>query len=126
MWYTMLSRLNKYRNNRALEHVPSPLDQGWGFTIRFAYPDDQVALRRLAALDCQLPLSGRVLVAEVAGELWAALSVDDERRAVADPFRRTASLIEVLNQHAAACVPASRTYIPVRGAGRPAAAIAGC
>jgi hypothetical protein len=42
---------------------------------------------------------------------------------IADPFHRTAALVAILQQHAAAGVPAPRAHIPVRGAGRPAAAV---
>jgi hypothetical protein len=119
----MLRGSNKRRNKYAATANPSPLDHGLGFTIRFAYPDDEVPLRRLAAYDSQRPLSGRVLVAEVAGEIWAAVSIED-RRAIADPFRRTAALVSLLQQHAAG-VPASRAHIPARGAARPAALAAG-
>ena len=116
----MLRGSNKQSNKQAVTRNPSPLDHGLGFTIRFAYPDDEVALRRLAAYDSQRPLSGRVLVAEVTGEIWAAVTLDDGRRAIADPFRKTAALVSLLQQHAAG-VPAPRTNIPVRAAGRPAA-----
>jgi hypothetical protein len=120
----MLQGLNKWFNKReAIDH-PSPLDHGLGFTIRFAYPDDEVALRRLAAFDCQRPLTGRVLLAEVSGEIWAAINISGDRRAIADPFRHTAALISLLEQHAAG-VPASRAHIPAREAGRPAALAAG-
>lgn len=119
MWFKMLSRRNKWRNKSGSARDLSPLDHGVGFTIRFAYPDDEVPLRRLAAYDSQRPLTGRVLVAEVAGEIWAAVSIEGDRRAIADPFRRTAALVSLLQQHAVG-VPASRTHIPVRGAGMPA------
>jgi hypothetical protein len=119
----MLLRRNNYRNNRET-NSPSPLDQGLSFTIRFAHRADEAELRRLAALDCQLPLSGRVLVAEVAAEIWAAVSLDGDQRVIADPFRHTAALAAVLRERAAAGVPASRAHIPVRGAGRPAVAAA--
>jgi hypothetical protein len=109
------------RNNSSKALLPSPLDQGLAFTIRFAYPDDEAALRRLAAYDSQRPMSGRVLVAEVDGALWAAVSIDDQR-VIADPFRHTVALVDVLRQRAAAGVPALRAHIPARGAGRPAAA----
>jgi hypothetical protein len=47
-------------------------------TIRLATPDDQLALYRLAALDSAPSLpTGRVLLAEVDGDLRAALSLDD-------------------------------------------------
>jgi hypothetical protein len=120
----MLSGLNKLRNNRELSVARSPLDQGLGFTIRFAYPDDVAELRRLAALDSQRPLQGRTLVAEVAGELWAAISIE-QQRVIADPFRHTSALVAVLSERAVAGVPAPRAHIPVRGAGRPATAAAG-
>jgi hypothetical protein len=75
----------------------SPLDVGLGFTIRFAYPDDAIALRRLAALDSQPVLDGPMLLAEVAGELWAAVALTGEPRAIADPFRPTAELVALLH-----------------------------
>jgi hypothetical protein len=121
----MLSRLNKWHKGRTVVRHPSPLDHGLGFTIRLAYPDDEMALRRLAALDSQRPLGGRVLIAEVAGEPWAAANVDGDRRVIADPVRGTAALVSVLQQHAGAGVPAPRAHIPARGAGRPAALAAG-
>ena len=119
----MLSRFIKKSNSPIVSATPSPLDDGLAFTIRLAYPDDAVALRRLAAMDSQRPLSGRILVAEVAAELWAAVSIE-EGRAVADPFRRTATLVRVLEAQAAASVLATRTGDAVRVARRPAAAVA--
>jgi hypothetical protein len=78
----------------------SPLDEGLGITIRFAHPDDDATLRRLAALDSKaLPL-GPMLVAEVADELWAAVSIGGEPRAIADPFRHTAELVALLHERA--------------------------
>jgi hypothetical protein len=121
----MLSRLNNWHNRQTIVRHPSPLDQGLGFTIRLAYPDDELALRRLAAFDSQRPLAGRVLIAEVAGELWAAANVDGDRRVIADPFRSTTALVTMLQQHAVAGVPAPRAHIPARGAGRPATLVAG-
>lgn len=69
-------------------------------TIRQAFPDDALALLGLAALDSARPLAEPVLVAEVEGELRAALSLHDGA-VVADPFRRTAALIELLGARAA-------------------------
>ncbi|HVW17854.1 MAG TPA: hypothetical protein VHB30_06355 [Solirubrobacteraceae bacterium] len=63
--------------------------------IRMARAADADALGRLAALDSAAPLRGDVLVAQVGGELWAALSVLDDR-AVADPFRRSGELVALL------------------------------
>ena len=63
--------------------------------IRPARPDDAVALHSLAALDSALPLEGDVLVALVDAEPVAALSLGDGR-AIADPFRRTADVVDLL------------------------------
>lgn len=63
--------------------------------LRAARPTDETVLRRLAALDSTRPLRGRALVAEVDGEPVAAISLADGR-VVADPFRRTADVVELL------------------------------
>jgi alkylhydroperoxidase family enzyme len=74
-------------------------------TIRPAYADDQPALARLAALDsAELPPSP-VLIAEVDGELRAALAVADEV-VIADPFFPTVHLAQLLRAHATATAPA--------------------
>lgn len=59
-------------------------------TIRRGRPGDGPALARLAALDDAAPLAGDLLLAEVEGEPWAALSLDDGR-VVSDPFRPAAA-----------------------------------
>ena len=69
------------------------------FTIRAAGPADAAALARLAALDSKPVPRGRVLVAEVGGDLWAAVAVDG-RIAVADPFRPSGELAVLLAQPA--------------------------
>src|SRR4051812_18396044 len=69
-------------------------------TIRTATAADQAAIRRLAVLDSAFPPTGEVLLAEAGDELWAALSVDTGH-AVADPFRRSADLVELLSLRAA-------------------------
>ncbi len=43
--------------------------------------------------------AGELLVAEVAGELWAAVSVQDAR-AIADPFRPSGALVALLTARA--------------------------
>jgi hypothetical protein len=68
-------------------------------TLRLATAADRAALERLAQLDSARRLAGEVLVAEVAHELRAALSLGD-RRAVADPFRLTADLVVLLHGRA--------------------------
>jgi len=74
-------------------------------TIRPAYADDAVALLRLAGLDSasQVPPMP-VLVAEVDGELRAALSLSDGS-AIADPFFPTLHLLDLLRTHAVAATP---------------------
>ena len=64
-------------------------------TIRRATASDESAVRRLAALDSAFPPTGDVLLAEMGDELWAALSVDTGH-AVADPFRRSGDLVDLL------------------------------
>jgi hypothetical protein len=75
-------------------------------TIRPEYPDDELALIRLATLDSTdgTP-AGPLLLAEVDGELRAALSLRDGR-AIADPFHRTAALVDLLRRHASSLEPA--------------------
>jgi hypothetical protein len=63
--------------------------------IRRAGADDQAAVRALARLDDARPLRGEVLIAEVDGELWAALSLEDGR-GLAHPFQHSASALELL------------------------------
>ena len=69
-------------------------------TIRPAYADDARTLARLAALDSAALPPMPMLVAEVDGELQAALSLSDGR-AIADPFRATALLVTLLRTQAA-------------------------
>jgi hypothetical protein len=67
-------------------------------TIRAAHPDDGAALRALAALDSADPIAQPALVAEVGGELRAALSLIDGA-VVADPFVPTEQLVVLLEVH---------------------------
>jgi hypothetical protein len=68
-------------------------------TIRYAFPDDDEAVARLAALDSQAVPAGPLLVAEVGGELWAAVALRGSD-ALGDPFRPTAELIGLLRERA--------------------------
>ncbi|HTU96335.1 MAG TPA: hypothetical protein VMF14_10885 [Solirubrobacteraceae bacterium] len=77
-------------------------------TIRPGYADDHTALVRLAALDSAAVPAEPLLVAEVDGELSAALSVADGA-SIADPFRPTGDIVALLRAHAAAATPAPRT-----------------
>ena len=64
-------------------------------TIRSATTADLFAIRRLAVLDSASPPTGEVLLAEMDGELWAALAVETGA-AIADPFRPSADVVDLL------------------------------
>jgi hypothetical protein len=68
---------------------------------RLADDEDERALRRLAELDGQPRIEHRrVLVAEVEGEVLAALPLDGGEP-FSDPFRQTATLVQLLKLRAA-------------------------
>ena len=68
-------------------------------TIRHATTADEFAVRRLAVLDSSSPPTGHVLLAEMDDELWAALSLDSGA-AIADPFRPSGDLVDLLRLRA--------------------------
>ena len=69
--------------------------------IRSSRPEDEAALIRLAQLEGRPRLHRfRILVAEVQGEVLAALPLGGGEP-IADPFRPTASLVEILKVRAA-------------------------
>jgi hypothetical protein len=68
-------------------------------TIRFARTSDALQLFRLAALDSARVPRGRVLLAVVGSEPWAAVSLED-LHAVADPFRPSGELVHLLIERA--------------------------
>jgi hypothetical protein len=72
----------------ALMHSPTVV-------IRAARGSDGPALRRLAELDSAEVPTGTLLVAEADDEMVAALSVDTGEK-VADPFRRTSDVVDLL------------------------------
>jgi hypothetical protein len=73
--------------------------QDTSITIRLSTEADEPALRRLAQLDgARLP-EGELLVAEVSGELRAALRITD-RAYVADPFHPSRELVSLLDVRA--------------------------
>jgi hypothetical protein len=88
-------------------------------TLRFAFPDDEQALARLAALDCARPPAAPVLVAEAGGALRAALSLADGA-VVADPFHPTEALITLLRARAAQLLAVDAHGRRERGRARPA------
>jgi hypothetical protein len=79
--------------------------------IRAARGSDGPALHDLARLDSQRPPLGDVLVAEQDGALVAALAGD---RVIADPFRRTADVVELLRLRAGGAPHGSRRRSRVR------------
>jgi hypothetical protein len=77
------------------------------YKIRMATDDDAEGLRRLAELDSQRPLGGRIMIGELDGAPAAALALDTGR-AIADPFRPTAHLVASLRTRAAGVVAVER------------------
>ena len=81
-------------------------------TVRRSTPADQAALDHLAQLDSGRPPRGPALVAEVDSRMLAALPLDSGRP-IADPFKPTAALVDLLelrrSQIAAAQGGASQT-----------------
>jgi hypothetical protein len=86
-----------------IQSVPTSAD----VVIRHARPDEAGALAELAQLDSSRVPRGNVIVADVKGELWAAVSLDDGH-AVATPFRPSGELTFHLSERAR----------ELRGAGR--------
>jgi hypothetical protein len=107
----------RQRQDRAMPNAPLiPVDEAT-VVIRVATSADHDDLRRLAALDSASPLRGTVLVAQSDGEIRAAYAVEDGR-AIGDPFRPTAGLVELLKARAA-LVHAARHPAAVRRGRRP-------
>jgi hypothetical protein len=79
------------------ERQPAPRrdDEQTAVTVRLASGEDGRALHRLAQLDSAAPPAGPTLVAEVDGELVAAVPLGGGTP-VADPFRHTAELVRLL------------------------------
>jgi hypothetical protein len=70
-------------------------------TIRHANVADASDLAQLAAVDSAAPLTGDALVAFVDGEPWAAIELGSGA-VVADPFRPSGELVELLRLRAGA------------------------
>jgi hypothetical protein len=64
-------------------------------TIRRASAADATSLERLAILDSSSPPTGDALLADVGGELWAAVEIEGGA-AIADPFRPSGELVDLL------------------------------
>jgi hypothetical protein len=92
-----------HRNGDESEATTAPPQQA-DLVIRTARPEDDPVITRLAQLDGHRPLDPplehtRLLVAELEGEVLAALPLDGDHP-LADPFRPTASLVEMLELRA--------------------------
>ncbi len=81
------------RARRAAPSEPTPFDN---VTVRRAQPRDAAAIRRLADLEGRSAPEEPLLVAEVDGTVLAARSLE-ARQTVADPFRPTGQLVELLD-----------------------------
>ena len=69
-------------------------------TIRLGAPRDEHRLAKLAELDSSRPPAQPVLLAEVDGKLTGAISLSDGT-VVANPFRPTADVVDLLRVRAA-------------------------
>lgn len=81
--------------------------------VRYATEADGPALERLAALDSAPVPSGEVLVAKVGGEVQSAIEVATGTT-IADPFRRTAHLVDLLGVRAAGLRGGASSRRPLR------------
>jgi hypothetical protein len=68
-------------------------------TVRYSVASDLSELARLAALDSASPPRGPALVAEADSRMLAALPLGSGRP-IADPFERTAEILELLRLRA--------------------------
>ncbi|MEA2321688.1 MAG: hypothetical protein QOD81_1538 [Solirubrobacteraceae bacterium] len=79
--------------------IERPATEDAAITIRAAVAEDDQALRRLAQLDgARLP-HGHIVVAEVDGEMRAAMRVAD-RAYISDPFYPSRDLVALLDVRA--------------------------
>jgi hypothetical protein len=90
------ARARGHRRPGLLAEVDNPRG---AVTLRHYSAEDHGPLARLAALDCSKPPAQPVVVAEVEGELRAALSLNDGSL-VADPFHLTGGVADLLRAYA--------------------------
>jgi hypothetical protein len=106
---------------RSRRRPNAPREPAWlvPVTIRLARIDDDLGIARVAGRDSRpIPPAPR-LVAERDGAIDAVLSLRTGEL-VADPFRRTAELVELLRCHAAGQRPAGADGPEARRRARPA------
>ena len=85
-----LARRGRSRTARAPQ-----ISRGAVISIRLAGHEEEAAIERLAQLAERPVPTGRALVAEVDGELWAALPLSTGRLIV-DPFRPSSEVQQLL------------------------------
>jgi hypothetical protein len=88
------------RITRSRAHPQHPGRVERNVTIRLGAPRDEHRLAELAELDSSRPPAEPVLLAEVDGQLVGAISLSDDT-VVADPFRPTADVVDLLRVRAA-------------------------
>jgi hypothetical protein len=90
--------------SHAGEARPPALEPAATITLRFADPGEEAAIERLAELSGRVSAPGSYLVAEVDGQLWAALPLGGGE-AVADPFLPAVEVKALLSLRAAQLDP---------------------
>jgi hypothetical protein len=109
--YVAAEQVADRRADAAAFHAASiasmPAAPGERVVLRHSLPQDAAVLDRLAQLDGAPRPVGAVLVAELNGEILAAMPAEGGR-AFADPFRPTAELVELLRAHTRKAAPARR------------------
>lgn len=93
-------RAEGHRSAIASVGVETPRERSPALTMRLASAQDAKELERLAQLDSARTPTGPALVAEVEGEIVAALPLNGDKP-VADPFRLTAETLALLELRAA-------------------------
>ena len=78
-----------------LDPSPTAMSTRPSITVRLATGADAAGLHRLATLDSAAPIGEDALLAEIDGDVAAAVTLDGGR-VVADPFRRTAEVVDLL------------------------------
>jgi len=91
----------------ALHQEPVADEQEEVFGLRLCTVADDAPLERLAMLEGQPAPTGRYVVAEIDGEVVAAISLVTGA-VLADPFRRTGQLLPLLALRAAQLAPEAR------------------
>jgi hypothetical protein len=109
--FAELQQRAERRRPSASTRTEKPVPDADSISIRHATVADAPAVERLAALDSATVPHGELLIAHVDGEPQAALELVTGA-AIADPFRPTAHLVELLRLRAAGMraeiVPARR------------------